>query len=512
MNKYNSEFVFVNSQMWSNEHDPLSCARIRFLRRDFEGMIEVLKDVLHTDPCSGQYRNACITNLAMAYHVRGYYEEAKELYGCCDNTVLGLINYYAFCHRYFEYKNIDFNVKRTKKLQEILNHNRLNYILNTRGARAALEYWDKNSVNIYDEQIINEIKTRIGKSIDICQAEKYEKAYRMECNIDQINSNKGLEGQSAPDLSNKIGIYVTDLQRHKDSALIYQIVEELIPDFEVIIYFSNIFQNKLIKSFKDVVAIRDISGLGYGEIINLINEDRVSILIDTAEYGIRNNHIAIANCGIKTVTISEMLKNSPIIINSNRYYQQNICTHKEDGILILGDLRYVLDEELKLLRDKYDNIDLTFESHALDEPLFMSGFIERLKLLDFKINKVTLRQGVLPFSAYMNFISSFRKIVLLHGTTKAEFSEVEKSKVPYEWIDGKKGTFTRNCIMDVKEVLKNAVENSVSDLKGRLRVLDDMVLCYKEGGKYYLINCTCNGDLLVFDDIVEDRNEYFVVI
>ena len=506
MIKHNSEFILVKSQMRSNEIDPLSRARIRFIQRDFEGMIEVLQDGLKSYSCSEQYRNACITNLAMACHVRGYYEDARELYGSCDNTVMSLINYYAFCHRYFEYKNIDFYGKG-KKLQELLDHNRLNYILNTRGAQAALEYWDERSVNIYDEQIINEIKIHSGKPIDISQEKQYEKLYKRQCNI-----KERFEGQVKSNPSNRIGIYVTDLQRHKDSALLYQIVEDLIPDYEIIIYFSNIFQNKLIKSFKDIATIRDISMLGYGEIINLMNKDRVFILIDTAEYGIRNNHIAISNCGLKTVTISEMTKNNPIIINSNRYFPEKISTHKENGILVLGDLRYVQNEELKLLKNKYDDLNLTFESHALDEPLFMSDFFERLKQLDFKIDKMTLKQGVLPFSAYMNFISSFQKIVLLRGATKVELSEVEKSKVPYEWIDGCTGTIKKSGVTDVKKILANLIEDSEKKLECGIGVLDDMVLCFKEGNKCHLINCTCNGDLLVFDDIVEDRNEYFVAI
>ena len=45
-----------------------------------------------------------------------------------------------------------------------------------------------------------------------------------------------------------------------------------------------------------------------------------------------------------------------------------------------------------------------------------------------------------------------------------------------------------------------------------IKIVEDKILCYREENKDYLINCTCNGDLLIFDDCVENRNEYFASV
>ena len=40
------------------------------------------------------------------------------------------------------------------------------------------------------------------------------------------------------------------------------------------------------------------------------------------------------------------------------------------------------------------------------------------------------------------------------------------------------------------------------------KVESDWNFLFYENGRYYCVNCTCNGDLLIFDDVVENRDEY----
>ena len=61
----------------------------------------------------------------------------------------------------------------------------------------------------------------------------------------------------------KIGIFVTDIQRHKDSAMIFELVDCLKNYFEIVIYFNNIFANKLAKHFEDICTVRYVISLYY---------------------------------------------------------------------------------------------------------------------------------------------------------------------------------------------------------------------------------------------------------
>lgn len=489
--------------------DPLCLAKKSFMKRDFENVISVLLPTLVENKYSKDYKKACMSNIAMAYHVLGNYEEASKYYEKCDESVMNRINYFAFCHRYFKYKNIQkkkYDKLIATRLNQLLEHNKLNYVLNVYGAEQAEKYWKDKMSSLYDEQIINDIFSHQGLKICTKEAEKMEHKYAEKCKWEASVLKKNSNNKIV------IGIFLTDLQRHKNSALVYQIVEELINEYEVIIYFNNIFRNKLIKSFSDKVKIKDVVQLHYGEIINLWNEDSVSLIIDMAEYGLRNNSIAIANSGIEVIKLSEIIDKTHLVISSKEYFAQAIESYMiNDSILILGDLRYVRKEDLKKLQREYGTYKIVFESHALDEDMFYSCFLQRLKECGFAIEKVTLQKGVLPFSCYMEYISSFRKIVLLNCASCTEVSEVMKvSTNGYSDID-QRGYNLIYEEQSVFELIKNRV-TSISESRKRRNVIKDQVLCFYENERYFCVNCTCNGDLLVFDDVIKKRNEYFVTI
>lgn len=505
MNRQQGKLIFINPEIGERgASDPLSLARRQFIRRDFEGMIASLRPTLSDDTCSDDYKKACISNLAMACHVRGYYEDAKDFYNRCDHTIMKDINYYAFCHRYFEYKNICFTDRTQIRLNPILDHNKLNYILNVYGAERAIEFWGEKSVNLYDEQILNEIRSHQGEEIDVSQAMMLEKSYLEECGIVAVPLIKERR---------TIGIFITDLQRHKDSSLLYQLVDDLIQDYNIVIYFNNIFQNKLIKSFKEKVLVRDVSKLNTGEIIDLIHEDKISLLIDTAEYGLRNNHFSVVHCGIHVLPLSELLKACPILITSETYFSEFPKEPKKGSVLVLGDLRYTKDSELLLLAEKYGDRKLVFESQALDEPAFMNDFYKRLVKLHFTMKNVDLEKGVLPFSAYMSYVSSFDEIILIQAASNAEVSEAIKSRVPFKRLnDSNLQRFTIGSKDRLLRIIQRRIEMSDSQPDNGIKIVEDKILCYREENKDYLINCTCNGDLLIFDDCVENRNEYFASV
>lgn len=505
MNRQQGKLVFVNPKIGeSGISDPLSLARRQFLRRDFEGMIASLRPTLSDTTCSDDYKKACVSNLAMACHVCGYYEDAKDFYNRCDHTIMKDINYYAFCHRYFEYENICFNDQAQTRLNAILDHNKLNYILNVYGAERAIDFFGEKPVNLYDEQILNEIKSHQGEAIDVSQARMLEKNYLEECRIAAVPLIKDRKS---------IGIFITDLQRHKDSSLLFQLVEDLIQDYNIVIYFNNIFQNKLIKSFKKKVLVRDVSKLNTGEIIDLMHKDEISLLIDTAEYGLRNNHFSVVHCGIQVLPMSELLKACPILITSETYFSEFPEKSKSEGVLVLGDLRYTKNSELLLLAEKYGDRKLVFESHALDEPAFMNDFYKRLMKLHFTMENVNLEKGVLPFSAYMGYVSSFDEIILLQAVSNAEVSEAIKSRVSFKRLnDSNLQRFKIGTKDRLMRIIQRRIEMSDSQPENAIKIVEDKILCYREENKDYLINCTCNGDLLIFDDCVENRNEYFASI
>lgn len=506
MNRQQGKLVFISPEMGeSGASDPLSLARRQFIRRDFEGMIASLWPVLSNDNTyPDDYKKACISNLAMACHVRGYYEDAKELYNRCDYTIMKDVNYYAFCHRYFEYKNICFSDRAQGVLNTILDHNKLNYILNVYGAESAIEFWGERPVNLYDEQILNEIRSHQGAAIDVSQAGMLEKSYLEKCGV-----------VAAPLIKDRksIGIFITDLQRHKDSSMMYQLVEDLIQDCNIVIYFNNIFQNKLIKSFKEKILVRDVSKLNTGEIIDLMHKDEISLLIDTAEYGLRNNHFSVVHCGIHVLPLSELLKACPILITSEAYFPEFPKEPKSERILVLGDLRYTKNSELLLLAEKYGDRELVVESYALDEPAFMNDFYKRLEQLHFTMKNVILEKGILPFSAYMSYISSFDEIILMQATSNAELSEVIKSRIPFKRLnDSDLQQFANGAKDRLLKLIQSRIEMSDSQPENGIKIVEDKILCYREKNKDYLINCTCNGDLLIFDDCVENRNEYLASI
>ena len=502
------EFIFLEQSIDNgNINDPLNMAKHFFIKKDFEKIISILEPVIKSTKYNYEYKMACISNLAMAYHVRGYYEYAKEYYEKCDETIMSAINYYAFCHRYFEYKKISYK-PYIGELKQIFEHNQLNYFLNVFGADAAVEFWENRSLSIYDEQIFNSIKERQGDNIDIRVANKYEKKFLEQSKwiLHDIPKEKRTK--------KKIGIFLTDLQRHKPSSIVYQMVEELYSEFEIIIYFNNIFQNKLIKSLQKWVCLKDVSHMNYGEVINLMNSDSISLLIDMAEYGLRNNSIAISNSAIKRVSLSDVIDRKTLIVSSDSYFSNvNYIQNKNSKILVLGDLRFVKNQDLYNIKDKYKNREIVFESQALDETLFKENFIIRLKKCGFNMNKIFVQRGMLPFSAYMQFISSFEKILLLPSVTITELSEVIRTGVDYEYVSTCK--IIRNKPEDSSsflEIIKKIVEETNREREEKRTIIKDLDLCFCENGKHYYINCTCNGDLLFFDDIVEKRYEYINTI
>ena len=187
-----------------------------FIRRDFRNIVAELEK-------ENNDGENIIINKALAYHVLGNYDEAKKYYAKLKNNISD-VNYLAFCHRYFDYKNFSPSNFSDNQYKTAWYNNYFNYLVTING----IEVIAKKNVqhSIYTEQIVNDLFLKMGKDMLHEQNDILK---------DNYLSNVDIQAQKTV-LNNKIkiGIFVTDIQRHKDSAIIYELVECLKEKFEII--------------------------------------------------------------------------------------------------------------------------------------------------------------------------------------------------------------------------------------------------------------------------------------
>lgn len=461
-----------------------------FLRRNF---INVATEL---EKRKNDSEETIFINKALVNHILGNYDEAKKYYDKVKNNEIGYINYLACCHRYFNYKNLDKFITKESKYKLALDNNYFNYLIATKG----IEITEKRNIHysIYTEQIVNDLYSKIGKSM-----------LHEQNDILKLQYLKTVEVQEKKIIKNKkkkVGIFVTDIQRHKDSALIFELVECLKEQFEIVIYFNNIFTNKLAKIFESICKVRHIINLYYEEINNLIYEDEIDILIDMAEFGLRNNNIALSMIK-NSITLHNLLDSFPLLLETNLYYSYEVPEKKENITCVIGDMRCLSDEELMNIHEQISG-NIVFESHSLDEAVFKNYFEQKLIALGYNMKRTQLLPGILPFSKYMNYIASCKTIVITSGTSYVEFSEVMKSH-------------TKICFMSENALMRKAYENYCNEkllvdtfrtiIKNRL--LEYINNCgsselykiankksriaYFEQDKEITISNTCNGDIVL---------------
>lgn len=496
----------------------LSKAKSCFLKRDFQQAVLWLESL--EKECADEYKQSVQTNLALLYHVLGEYEKAKNLYGRMELSVMNVINYYAFCHRYFEYSkiNADIHMKENIPLRPILEHNILTYKIACRGFDAVMKAGNVES--IYMERIFNDIYTKKGIEPLHKNCEELKEEYKSQIVVEKTKEvcNK----------RKRVGIFVTDIQRHKDPAIIFEVVDILREKCDIYIYFNNIFLNKLARCFEECCTVRHIISYSFEEINNLFYDDEIDVCIDMAELGLRNNNIALSLLD-HVLPVSRFMYDTPVILQSERYFPPVKPTEKSGPVCILGDMRCATDEELGFIRDHYAS-DLVFECHAFDEIMFKFYFHNRLESLGYDMETVNLKCGVLPFEKYMDFINGCSLAILVSGASYVELSEVLYCRTPvliltankiikrmaevYGLLMPGKTGCCNSCAADgrVKEIRQMFLKNILKDAPHELMKVKNnhSRITYVEDGKKYGIHDTCNGDIIVFDEITGDRDEYLI--
>lgn len=480
-------------------------AQAAFQKRDFKKTIEYLESIdCVEETCSKEALNI---NKALIYHILGEYDKAEKLYVNNLNKDTIIINYLACCHRYFQYKKLlQLEISDFIKLPELYNNNMINYEIATNG----IFQIDLSEIEmtIFLEQILNDIYIKMGLPILHACNDILKNQFIKTVEVEQ---RKHVHKKRK-----KVGIFVTDIQRHKDSAIIFELVEILRSDFDVYIYFNNIFANKLAKSFEKKCEIRYVINKCYEEINNIFFEDEIDILIDLAGYGLRNNNIAL--CFVENrIQLYDLLKDFPILLQTNEYYPENIVEKKEQRTCILGDFRCVHNEELLYIKENCEG-QLIFESHSFDEELFKKIFINRLVGLGFEMSRVEVIEGILPFKSYMDYLCASENIVLTSGASFVELSEAVKSgrnvlvisnnKIlehfsDYYGIATKEHDFKLSNIEykkgEVDRCLRKYIHNLPDQELFMIKNKNSRV-SYWESGKEYSISNTCNGDIVVFDE------------
>lgn len=464
-----------------------------FIRRNFTRVADELEKE------KKDREEAIFINKALVNHILGNYDEAKVYYEKLKKNEIGHVNYLAFCHRYFDYRKLDKSFFIGSQYKSALDNNFFNYLVATNGIDGIKKMNMQHS--IFTEQIVNDLYSKIGKDMLYEQNDILKTQYLKTV---EVQEKKLVQNEKK-----KIGIFVTDIQRHKDSAIIFELVECLKEQFEIVIYFNNIFTNKLVRRFEKNCTIRYVINLYYEEINNIIYDDEIDILIDLAEFGLRNNNIALSmvkNC----IMLHDLLYSFPIVLSTNSYYSFEYPKKKENITCVIGDMRCLSDEELMNINKKI-NGNIIFESHSLDESVFKVYFEKKLNSLGFNMNRIELLPGILPFSRYMSYIASCKNVVITSGTSYVELSEVMKSH-------------TKICLMSGNPLIRKTYENyceneSLIDLTGEIikkrliKFINEYGcselykiknkksrIAYIEQDKEIIISNTCNGDIILLGE------------
>ncbi|SEA97040.1 hypothetical protein SAMN02910384_02892 [Pseudobutyrivibrio sp. ACV-2] len=460
-----------------------------FARRDFEGVAAELEKENNDD-------ETFYINKALICHILGNYDVANEYYEKIKNNDMGYVNYLARCHRYFDYKKLSETDFAQNQYRLAMENNNFNYIVSTNG----IESIDKREMQhtIYTERILNDLYMKMGRPLLHKQNDILKKQFleTVEIQEKKVVFNK----------KKRVGLFVTDIQRHKDSAMIYELVDCLKDYFELVIYFNNIFANKLVKYFEGICTVSHVINLYYEEINNLIYDDSIDVLIDLGELGLRNNNIALSmleNC----ISLHELLDLFPILLETESYYPPEGPVSKEDFSCVIGDLRCLGSEKLIDIQSKIEG-NIEFESHSLDEDVFMDYFEQKLLSLGSDMSRISLTPGILPFSKYMDHIRCCKNIILTDGISYVELSEALKSRTNillmsknplirkvYETYCGEKnidGISIKQSLIQYIDTCGDSRLYKIKNKKSRI--------AYFENGKEITISNTCNGDVVLLGE------------
>lgn len=480
-------------QSGGNLEELFDGARYCFVHRNFSEALALMNEAEKI--CPGKYMSSVILNMALFHHLLGHKDEAKQLYASLNDTTAKMINYMAFCHRYFMYSEFHgIPVSDSDLLAQIYRHNEMNFNLAVNmycGQR-------RRSTNIFDERVLNDYYFKAGLPSENIFRDK------LSAEISEIYA--GIPHRDLSTLKNRIGIYVNDIQRHREVAYIYDLAEILqYLGYTVYVYFDNIFTNKLANLLPEGIIFRSTVNLGILGFNNITANDRISALIDMTGNKLRTRITALAENRDKLIMFDEIFRETPFCLQSEIYFgAKDFSRDKNDFVALIGDTRYVSDEEILQIKSAYHNRKIIFMSFAFCEEFFRKNFERRLDRSGMNLSLCKIIPGIIPFSEYMKFLASSSALTVTTGVTAAEFSEAVFS-------DTKTELFTHNPFLHrmgtraaFAENLQNRLQNIPATSASEYISDDEIRVIYTNGDYSAEVNMTCGGDLVIFSELREE--------
>lgn len=491
-------------------------ARHCFVHRRFAEALQLMEEA--RELCPRKWLPAVRLNMALFHHVLGHQEAAEELYNLTEDTVAKLINYAAFCHRYFLYSKFHGgDVVADDSLQPIYRHNKLNFRLATEGI-AAVPRW--RSENIFDERLRNDFCSKAG----LPQENFFRKRLASEVTV----AAEKLPKNFLPAVKNRVGIYVNDIQRHKETAFIYDLIDILHGlGCAVYVYFDNLFENKLVRLLQKEIVLRNVINLGILGFNNLVAADRVSVLLDLTGNKLRTRLTSFSLRERHSLSVDDLFADTPLCLQSEIYFGEPV-TRRENigGLVVIGDLKYISDEEISCINAAALHQDLVFMSFAFCEEICRKNFERRLSALGMNLSRCKVMPGVLPFKRYLEVLAASSTVAVTSGANAAELSEVIFAGAPVMLLSKNQllrkignavglkddGAAIISSTARVQDGLREMRDAFIKNLRERLENAaaqsvykylfdEELRLQYQNGDFSAEVNMSCNGDLLIFSEL-----------
>lgn len=491
-------------------------ARHCFVHRRFSEALQLMEEARTI--CPEKWLSVVRLNIALFHHVLGHQEAAEHFYNLADDTVTKLINYAAFCHRYFLYSKFhDGAVADDDSLQSIYRHNKLNFRLATEGIVAVQR---GRSENIFDERLRNDFCSKAGYP--------QENFFRNKLTSEVTAAAEKFPKNFLPAVKNRVGIYVNDIQRHKETAFVYDLIDILHElGYTVYVYFDNLFENKLVRLLQKEIILRNVVNLGILGFNNLVANDRVSVLLDLTGNKLRTRLTDFSWREKHSLSLDDLFADTPLCLQSEIYFGEPVTRSKNiGGLVIIGDLKYISDEEISCINAAESHKDLVFMSFAFCEDVCRRNFERRLDALGMNLSRCKVIAGVLPFKKYLDVLTSASAVAVTSGTNATEFSEVIFTNVPVMLLSrnpllreiGKHvglkdvGAAMTSSTVRVQDGLREMRDAFIQNLRSRLENAtvpfvceylfdEELRLQYQNGDFSAEVNMSCNGDLLIFSEL-----------
>ena len=493
-------------------------ARYCFINRKFFEALQFMEEAQSI--CPKKFLPAVYLNMALFHHILGHQDVAEQLYSLLDDTTAKLINYAAFCHRYFLYSKFHCaTIAENDPLKPIYLHNELNFRLTTEGITATQKQFSKN---IFAERLWNDFYAKTNLPQENFFRDRL--ADEVTCAVEKLNKN------FLPAIKNHVGIYVNDIQRHKDTAFIYDIIailQEL--GYTVYVYFDNLFANKLVHILPKEIILRNVVNLGILGFNNLIANDGIFALLDLTGNKLRTRLTAFSARKKELLSLEDILLETPLCIQSEIYFGETISrSENTNDVVIIGDLKFISDDEISCVKEIAQSRKMIFMSFAFCEEVCRKNFKRRLIKFGIDFSHCKVMAGVLPFKNYLSFLASASMIIVTSSATLAEFSEVIFVNAPVILLSqnpllckmGKAVGLKRNGLAMTsssacnRNNLKKMRVAFSENLRKHLKAISSQYICeylfdkelrlqYQNGNFVAEVNMSCNGDLIIFSELME---------